>query len=91
MNVEGQTGETSQLRRCPKCDTELRDAVLSGQCPACMVKLIRDPDPVGSSRCDDPARAVAGGTVAPLHAARTAQRTTAIEAGGLCDDFECTK
>src|SRR5882762_4143971 len=29
---------------------------------------------VGTSRCDVPARAVAGGTVAPLYAARTAQR-----------------
>src|SRR2546426_12111598 len=29
---------------------------------------------VGTSRCDVPARAVAGGTVAPLNAARTAQR-----------------
>src|SRR2546426_5507567 len=31
-------------------------------------------DLVGTSRCDVPARAVAGGTVAPLNAARTAQR-----------------
>ncbi len=29
---------------------------------------------VGTSRCDVPAREAAGGTVAPLHAARTAQR-----------------
>ena len=29
---------------------------------------------VGSSRCDDPAHAAAGGIVAPLNAARTAQR-----------------
>src|SRR5437867_277177 len=29
---------------------------------------------VGTSRCDVPARAIAGGTVAPLNAARTAQR-----------------
>jgi hypothetical protein len=29
---------------------------------------------VGSSRCDDPARATAGGSQAPLNAARTAQR-----------------
>src|SRR5439155_13747578 len=29
---------------------------------------------VGTSRCDVPARETAGGTVAPLHAARTAQR-----------------
>jgi hypothetical protein len=29
---------------------------------------------VGTSRCDVPARATAGGKVAPLHAARTAQR-----------------
>ena len=29
---------------------------------------------VGTSRCDVPARETAGGIVAPLHAARTAQR-----------------
>jgi len=29
---------------------------------------------VGTSRCDVPAREAAGGTVAPLNAARTAQR-----------------
>src|SRR5262245_52017381 len=29
---------------------------------------------VGTSRCDVPARVVAGGSIAPLHAARTAQR-----------------
>ena len=30
---------------------------------------------VGTSRCDVPARETAGGKIAPLHAARTAQRT----------------
>src|SRR5271167_1569710 len=30
---------------------------------------------VGTSRCDAPALAVAGGAIAPLNAARTAQRT----------------
>jgi hypothetical protein len=29
---------------------------------------------VGTSRCDVPAREAAGGTIAPLNAARTAQR-----------------
>ena len=33
-----------------------------------------NPPQVGTSRCDVPARAAAGGTVAPLDAARTAQR-----------------
>jgi len=32
------------------------------------------PTVVGTSRCDVPARETAGGIVAPLHAARTAQR-----------------
>jgi len=40
----GQT--TSSPRKCPKCDTELRDAVLAGQCPACMAKVMRESEAV---------------------------------------------
>src|SRR5258706_11149784 len=28
-------------RKCPKCGTELSETVLGGQCPACMVQLVR--------------------------------------------------
>jgi hypothetical protein len=40
---------------------------------------------VGTSRCDVPARAAAGGTVAPLNAARTAQHAipTKLKGEGL--------
>jgi len=31
-------------RKCPKCDTELREAVLNGQCPVCLVKVMRESD-----------------------------------------------
>jgi WD40 repeat protein/serine/threonine protein kinase len=31
-----------QGQRCPKCGTELRDSVLEGQCPACMVRLAKE-------------------------------------------------
>jgi hypothetical protein len=38
------------------------------------------PGMVGTSRCDVPARGTAGGTVAPLHAARTVQRAVPTRA-----------
>ncbi len=38
---------------------------------------------VGTSRCDVRAREVAGGTVAPLHAPRTAQRAISTEFRGI--------
>ncbi len=43
---------------------------------------------VGTSRCDVPAREVAGGVVAPLHAARTAQRAVPTGfRGAMGEDF----
>ncbi len=40
---------------------------------------------VGTSRCDVPARETAGGRVAPLHAARTAQRAVPTFSSTLND------
>ena len=37
---------------------------------------------VGSPRCGDPARAAADGTIAPLNAARTAQRAAPTRSKG---------
>ena len=43
-----QKTDTTQLTkgppRCPKCGAELADAVLGGQCPACLVKVLRESD-----------------------------------------------
>ncbi len=50
MKAKDQVGASTQWRRCPKCDTELSDAVLNGQCPACLVKVMRD-----STAADAPA------------------------------------
>ena len=46
---------------------------------------------VGTSRCDVPAREIAGGRIAPLHAARTAQRAvlTWIKNSGREIMFAC--
>src|SRR6266852_9508880 len=40
---------TSDARKCPKCGTELNEAVLGGQCPACTVQLARRTTAVGES------------------------------------------
>ena len=53
MNAAGTEQAAHNSRKCPKCDTELSDAVLNGQCPSCIVKVIRESELVGSSRCDD--------------------------------------
>jgi len=42
---------------------------------------------VGTSRCDVPAREAAGGIVAPLNAARTAQRAVPTRLRGKCAQF----
>ncbi len=38
----------------------------------------------GTSRCDVPARAIAGGTLAPLNAAQTVQRAVPTTLFGSC-------
>jgi hypothetical protein len=42
---------------------------------------------VGTSRCDVPAREAAGGTIAPLNAARTAQRAVPTRFRGSMREF----
>jgi serine/threonine protein kinase/tetratricopeptide (TPR) repeat protein len=46
MNADQPSGQPLNPRRCAKCETELSDAVLGGQCPVCMVDVIRASDAV---------------------------------------------
>src|SRR5262245_9304513 len=54
MNAEDQTRETGS-RRCRLCGTELSERILNGQCPACMVKLMRESVTVDVTRAPQPA------------------------------------
>src|SRR2546425_3700026 len=54
----------------PPCDNQGRSWTCSRLTPILPTNLAQ----VGASRCDVPARETAGGTLAPLNAARTAQR-----------------
>ena len=38
MDIEA---PTSEQQKCPSCDTALRRAVLAGQCPVCLVRVLR--------------------------------------------------
>ena len=72
----------------------------SGKQPAASAKWPQVPErtpfpmnwtSVGTSRCDVPAREAAGGIVAPLNAARTAQRAVPTRFGGSMREIRWPK
>ncbi len=78
MNAVGSEPRPNAPRRCLQCDTGLNDAVLSGQCPVCMVRVMRGSDAADAT--DSPL----------LTAAQSAFRTphSAIEALRYLGDYE---
>ncbi len=45
---------TGGARKCPRCGAELNDRVLGGQCPACMVQVVRQTSAAGDAPDSSP-------------------------------------
>jgi WD40 repeat protein len=49
MKSAGDNQTSSHPQLCPKCGTELNTAILEGQCPACMARILADQAELGAS------------------------------------------